>query len=711
VTTKEQYGTLWARLNQGESIRELLVNRTREGQLISVEVSVNPIRGSLDEIVGFLAVERDVSQRVLADVAITRSEERYRALAETATDEIFIVNAENRFEYINASAARHARKGDVPPLGRHLVECFGPELGARFQQRIEQVRSSQLPVYEEAQIHFPSGTRWMGTWLHPIGAADGCWAGDVMGIARDTTVQHKLAELLERQNLLLTSVIDASPVGVMLLSAGTWVCDIANAALRGFGAERLDAAVTLADGWPEAVAQLVPALDQALHSVVPVTIDLSLAGTTPGPLSARRFTVSASRLQLADRGPSVLVMLTEITERVQLEGQLIQAQKMEAIGRLAGGIAHDFNNLLTPILGYSDLVLNSLAADDQRREDVEEVCRAARSASALTSQLLTFSRKQVTDPVVVTLNSVLTDVEKLVRRSIGEDVDVVQQHAPDLGLIRADRNQLEQVVMNLSVNARDAMPNGGVLTIATANRRLEEPKRSTRRHIPPGDYVVLSVTDTGTGMTPEVLGHLFEPFYTTKEFGKGTGLGLSTVFGIVSQSGGYVSVASELGEGTTFTMFFPRVEAGVMAGNAADRFSVGALPRGTESILIVEDNDALRRLAHRVLSDLGYTTFLASNADEALRIGNEYSGRVHLMLTDIVMPGADGITLSRRMAVQHPDVRVLFMSGYSGRDLAERHAHAERIRLLQKPFTRETLARAVRAALGDHVLAPALPAA
>lgn len=706
-TPPDGYVTWWTRLNRGESIVETFVNRTRDGRLVEVEISANPIRSDLNEIVGFLAIQRDVTGRTLAEGALRRSEARCRALADTAIDAVFIVDDENRFEYINASAARYVGESKESLIGRDLQDCFGLEVGRILEERIEQVRQRRKAAFDERQIQFPTGPRWMGTWLHLIDTGD-CSSGSVMGMARDTSSQHEMAELLERQNVLLNSVINASPVGIVLFHADAWVCDVANLAAREFGASGLDAGVKLSDGWPDAVTQLVPLLGLALQSTGPVHADIELSNASHqnGPSIVRRFTVSASRLQLPQRAPSVLAMLTEITERHQLEEQLMQAQKMEAVGRLAGGIAHDFNNLLTPILGYSDLVLNTFAASDERRQDVEEVCRAAKSAAALTRQLLTFSRKQVTEPVILNLNSVLDDVEKILRRSIGEDVDVVQQHEPHLGSIRADRNQLEQVVMNLSVNARDAMPTGGVLTIATANHRLTETERGTPRQIPPGEYVVLSVADTGTGMTQDVLAHLFEPFYTTKEFGKGTGLGLSTVFGIVNQSGGYISVASALGEGTTFTIYFPCVESGAAPHEAPNPHSTADLPRGGETVLIVEDNDALKRLAHRVLTDLGYVTLVAANADEALRIDSDYQAPIHLLLTDIVMPGVDGITLSRRIAARHANTRVLFMSGYSGRDIAERDMPTDRVNLLQKPFTRETLARAVRTALDENVVSP-----
>ena len=697
-TTQDAYAMWWERLKRGESLRQAFVNKTRDGRIVDIEASVSPIRTALQEIIGFIAVQRDVTAQNQADVALKRSEARYRALAETASDAIFIVNADNRFEYMNVAAARNLGAADAPPLGQSVIDCFGPEFGAVVERDLGEARRGDAPICKENEIAFPGGNRWVSTWLHAI-SSDGKPSGSVMGVSRDITAQHEMSTLLARQNLLLNSVVEASPVGILLLSSRTWTCDIANSAVRAFGADGLAAGVPLAEGWPEAVAQLVPILENALHSETSIRAEMRLpaSATAPGHSTGdRRFTASVSRLQMANRPPSVLVMLTEVTERLQLEEQLLQAQKMEAIGRLAGGIAHDFNNMLTPILGYADLVLRTLAPGDARRADIDEIGRAARSAGALTRQLLTFSRKQVTEPTVVNLNTVLEDNCKILRRSIGEDVDVLNRLDPELWQLRADRNQLEQVVMNICVNARDAMVNGGVLTVSTSNRTLTEAGHANRREIPPGEYVVLSIADTGAGITPDVLLHIFEPFYTTKEFGKGTGLGLSTVYGIVKECGGYISVDSVPREGTTFTIYFPRVhaEADALAAHEPERGE--ELPSGTETVLIVEDNEGLRRLAERVLTDRGYVVLAAANADAALHLSSDLSTPIDLLLTDIVMPGVDGIQLSQRVAVRRPNTRVLFMSGYSSRDLADRHAETNGRKLLQKPFTPETLARAVR---------------
>jgi len=386
----------------------------------------------------------------------------------------------------------------------------------------------------------------------------------------------------------------------------------------------------------------------------------------------------------------------DVTERAQLEQQLRQAQKMEAVGRLAGGIAHDFNNLLTAITGYAELLQEDLAADDRRREDVVEIRKAADRAAGLTRQLLAFSRQQVLQPRVLDLNALVTEFENMLRRLLGEDIALATRLAPVLGAVQADPGQLEQVVMNLAVNSRDAMPGGGQLTIETANVDLDD--AFAREHHParPGPYVLLAVSDTGTGMTAEVQAHLFEPFFTTKEKGKGTGLGLATVYGIVKHSGGFISVYSEVGHGTTFKIYIPRVEGSAPPRPGAAPASVA---RGTETVLIAEDQPAVRAVARQILARHGYTVLEAPSGEAALDLAARYSGTIHLLLTDVVMSGLSGPELARRLLPVRPEARVLFMSGYTGEAIVHHGLAAPGIHYIQKPFAPEALAAKVREVL------------
>ena len=392
-----------------------------------------------------------------------------------------------------------------------------------------------------------------------------------------------------------------------------------------------------------------------------------------------------------------LVLVRDVTEQRQLEGQLRQAQKMEAVGRLAGGLAHDFNNLLTAITGYGDLVLGTLPADDARRADVEEIRIAADRAAALTQQLLAFSRKQVLQPRVLNLNVVVLNAEKLLRRLIGEHIVLEAVLDPALGSVKADPTQLEQVIVNLAVNARDAMPQGGRLLLQTRNAQLDTGYTSEHSMVQPGDYVQLAVSDTGLGMDEQTKTRLFEPFFTTKELGKGTGLGLSTVYGIVKQSGGYIWVYSELGCGTTFKVYLPLVEAAATVDVPAP--APEAAPRGSETVLLVEDEPALRAVARRVLQRQGYTVLEAADGDAALALVATHQGPLDLLVTDVVMPGLSGRDLADRLTAARPDLRVLFVSGYSGEALAHHGILDPDLAYLEKPFNPDALAIKVREVL------------
>ena len=391
------------------------------------------------------------------------------------------------------------------------------------------------------------------------------------------------------------------------------------------------------------------------------------------------------------------VFAEDVTEKRSLERQLQVAQKMEAVGRLSGGIAHDFNNLLGVIIGYSQVLKKRLEVENPLREHAEEIEKAGQRAASLTRQLLAFSRQQVLAPAVLNLNALLTDMEKMVSRLIGEDIELGLRLDPGIGRVKADLSQIEQVVMNLVVNARDALPHGGKLVIGTENAVLDQ--EYTRRHPGSrvGSYVMLSVIDNGTGMNAETLAHLFEPFFTTKEPGKGTGLGLATVYGVVKQSGGYVGVDSEPGRGSSFRVYLPQIKEAQRNDPAGAPLS--ATFRGTETVLLVEDADALRKLAQALLEQNGYRVLAAEGGVEALKIAEKEQERIHLLLTDVIMPGMNGRALAERLAPLHKGLRVLYMSGYTHTAIAEHGVLESGTYLLQKPFTEEALLQKVREVL------------
>jgi signal transduction histidine kinase/CheY-like chemotaxis protein len=404
-----------------------------------------------------------------------------------------------------------------------------------------------------------------------------------------------------------------------------------------------------------------------------------------------------SKVPLRDESGNVVGILgiyQDITDRKRLEDQLRQAQKMEAVGRLAGGVAHDFNNLLTVINGFSQVALDILGPENSVRPLVEEIVKAGDRAAGLTRQLLTFSRQQVVSPRVIDLNAVVGDTDRMLRRVIGEDVILATDLEPGLWSVRADPGQIEQVLMNLVVNSRDAMPTGGQLTIATQN--VSADCGAPHPNVPAGDWVVLAVRDTGVGMSDDVRARVFEPFFTTKGVGKGTGLGLATVYGIVTGAGGHVTVQSQPNCGTTFTIYLPRVEcpnAEPLAARCDE-----PLPMGTETILLAEDEPAVRALDRQVLASCGYTVLEAADGREAVEIAERLEGPLHLLVSDVVMPHLGGRQLAERLHAHRPRLKVLFVSGYTD-DEVVRHGVGHEFAFLQKPFTPTVLARKVREVL------------
>jgi PAS domain S-box-containing protein len=402
-----------------------------------------------------------------------------------------------------------------------------------------------------------------------------------------------------------------------------------------------------------------------------------------------------------------VAVMRDVSRERQLEQQLHQAQKMEAVGRLAGGVAHDFNNLVMVINGYGDMLLG-LAREGPVRRYAEEIKRAGERATLLTRQLLAFSRQQVLSSQPLNLNTIVTSTEKILRRLIGEDIELETRLGNDLGSIRADAGQIGQVIMNLAVNARDAMPKGGRLVIETSSVQVEPGRMAASGPVPPGPYVVLAVSDTGCGMSAETQARMFEPFFTTKEAGKGTGLGLATVYGVVTQSGGFIECASEAGKGTTFRVLFPRINA--LPETRPEPEAGLAVARGTETILVAEDEEPVRRLVREGLCQLGYRVLEARHGEEALAVASRFSGEIHLLLTDVVMPEMSGPELARRMVAQRPTMKALFMSGYNEETTALHGMPVGEAVCLRKPFSVQSLGAGIRAVLDSGSrLPPALP--
>src|SRR5689334_6848325 len=466
-------------------------------------------------------------------------------------------------------------------------------------------------------------------------------------------------------------------------------------------------------GWPrnEALQKNIKCIVAPEHAVLCNEVMRRIASEEPLQhfeiamlrKDGRKVLLEASARLIRSNGKKGCVqgIARDVTERRQLENMVRQSQKLEAIGRLSGGLAHDFNNLLCVINGHTELLTEALQPDDRAVRSVTQIRKAADSAAALTRQLLAFSRRQVFHPQVVDLNAIVTETERLLARLIDEHIEFYNALDPALGRVMVDPVQVEQVIINLVLNARDAMPKGGKLTIETSNFDLEENHQSKISQIPAGKYVLLALTDTGCGMNEETQNRIFEPFYTTKEIGQGTGLGLATVYGIVKQSGGYIWVYSEEGRGTTFKVYLPRVAKPLTEPRPSRHVEIS---KGTETILVVEDAEPLRALTKEFLTASGYTVLEAANGDEAIRIAKSYAGTIDLLLTDVVMPRMGGKPLVEQVAEIRPHTCVLYMSGYPNDGIVQAGILANGVALLEKPFTREILSKRVRQALDEAAL-------
>jgi len=645
-------------------------------------------------IVGRVWSFRDITDLKRAEDELRRSEERFRALIENISDSILIVDPESTVLYVASASSSGYMPHEM--IGRSAFEHVVAEdqtLARAIFDSVAERPASRATVELRVQ-HRDGSIRVVEVTAHNL--LDHPAVAGIIVVSHDITERKQVEEALQIQRTYFAELFESAPEAIVLLDENDRILQANHEFTRVFGYTREEAVGR--------TTQELLASDDVAEEARAIT-ERVLAGEKVSLETVRRrkdgtmiqVSILGTPIQAVGEPVRVYGIYRDITERKRLEEQLRQSQRIEAVGRLAGGVAHDFNNLLTAIKGHTEMLLEELGPDSPHRPDLEEIDKAAERATSLTRQLLAFSRKQLLQPRILDLNDLIRDMERMLRRLIGEDIELVTVLDPALGRVKADPGQLEQVLLNLVVNSRDAMPKGGRIVIETRNAELRDTE--TRRHAgaETGRYVQLAVSDTGCGMDPEIQARIFEPFFTTKEPGKGTGLGLSTVYGIVKQSGGHIWFYSEVDQGTTFKVFLPVVDD---VPETLPAKPAPALPvSGGGTILLVEDEDSVRALAHRILELRGYTVLAAKTGTEALQLSERHEGRIDLLVTDVVMPGIGGRELAERLVASRPGVRVLFMSGYTEDDVLRRGVLDAGAPFLEKPFSPTAFAQKVREVL------------
>lgn len=644
---------------------------------------------------------QDITERHLAVEALKASEQRYRRIVETTSEGIWMYDDQGLTTFVNGRMAEMLGVTPSEMLGETIFAFVDPsaraEAASRFEQRRLGIASrSQLLLRQKDGTAF-----WASVVANPLMDGDGEFEG-VLALVTDISAERSADELRARLVAIVESSQDAIVSTDLHGMVTSW--NLSAEALYQYSAEEM--------------------LGKSIFVLTPASLidaERALFDSAAGNLPTRQHETQRRRKD----GSTVEVALTlspvrdasgivigvskiarDLSEARQAEAalrrteeQFRQAQKMEAVGRLAGGVAHDFNNMLSVILSYSGLAIEELNAGDPLREELQQIQQAGERATELTRQLLAFSRRQMLEPRVIDLNEIVSAMKSMLARLLGEDIELTLLMPRKVGRVRADPGQIEQVLMNLAINARDAMPDGGKLTLKTANAQLDGAYAATHLGVTPGAHVMITVSDTGTGMDAATLARIFEPFYTTKEQGKGTGLGLSTVFGIVQQSGGHVDVYSEPGHGSTFKIYLPRTDR---AADAPSFALPEALPRGNETILLVEDEDQVRGVACAILRRNGYHVLETASGGEALVISNDFPAKIHLLLTDVVMPRMSGRKLAEQLSPLRPEMKVLFASGYTDDAIVHHGILDAGVAFLHKPFTPDSLLRKLREVLDDR---------
>jgi PAS domain S-box-containing protein len=651
-------------------------------------------------------LETKIAEGKQKEEALRESEDRFRDLVEHSQDLVCTHDLEGRILSANpwASTILGIPPDELP--GMNFRDLLVPEVRHKFGSYLDEIRTRGA-AQGLMRIQTRNGERRLWEYKNSL-RTEGVAVPIVRGMAQDITERMRAEEALRASQKMIEEIINAIPVRVFWKDRNLIYLGCNSIFARDAGFTDPKDVIGKDDyqmGWREQ-AELYRADDrQVIESGCSKFLIEEPQTTSEG----NTITLLTSKIPLRNSNGEiggVIGTYYDITDRKRVEAekeklqaQLQQAMKMEAVGRLAGGVAHDFNNLLTVITGYSELLLQKIGKESPMHEEVEEIKRAGERAASLTQQLLAFSRKQIIEPKVVHLDHLVAEMHKMLTRLVGEDIALQATTGKSQGSVKVDPGQFQQILMNLVVNARDAMPDGGKIVIETANVDLDEGYCAVHPYVKPGRFVMVAVSDTGKGMSEEVKAHIFEPFYTTKERGSGTGLGLATTYGAVHQAGGSIEVYSEVGIGTTFRIYLPRIEEEAVKPEKVDRPT--DLPGGTETVLLVEDEDTLRTLCERILGDLGYQVMPARNGAEAIAVAQKNGERIDLLLTDVVMPGMSGRELATQLVLHHPEMKVLFMSGYTDDAIGKHGVLDEGVSFIGKPYTPSALARKVREVLDE----------